>query len=79
MGFSILTLGIYPTLDELLRIIFSFFSPVSILPSGLRSRHSVFHSLSLVSFTSALAGLAVWLFYTVSYSMIMNLIGNAHI
>lgn len=76
MGFSILTLGIYPTLDELLRIIFfliftcfyiAFWLNLGILFS------TIFHQ----SATSALAGLAIWLFYTVFYSMLMNLIGNA--
>lgn len=76
MGFSILTLGIYPTLDELLRIIFFLLFTCFYIAFWL-NLGILFSTVFRQSATSALAGLAVWLFYTVFYSMIMNLIGNA--
>ena len=76
MGFSILTLGIYPSLDELLRIVFFLIFTCLYIAFWL-NLGILFSTIFRQSATSALAGLAVWLFYTVFYSMIVNLLANA--
>jgi len=76
MGFGLTMTGIPPTPEEFLRVVFfivvsifyvSFWLNLSILFSVL------FHQPA----TSALSGIAVWLFFTVFYSIIVNVIAKA--
>lgn len=76
MGFGIIMTGIPPTAVEFLRVMLfiivcilyvSFWLNLSILFSILFRQPS----------TSALSGLAVWLFFTVFYSILVNLIAKA--
>lgn len=76
MGLGIFIFGIPPTFAEFIRIMLfiilaiiyvSFWLNLSILFS-VRFRQAA---------TSALSGIAVWLFFTLFYSMIVRLIGNA--
>lgn len=75
MGLGLITIGIPPTAEEFLRIVFfiiltiiyvAFWLNLSILFS-VRSRQPA---------TAALAGIAVWLFFTVFYPLIVNIIAK---
>jgi ABC-2 type transport system permease protein len=72
MGAGLISIGLPPTLGEFLRIfIFLFLSGVYIafwLNLGI-----LFSIIFKQSATSALASLAVWLFFTVFYSMLVNI------
>lgn len=71
IGTSILSLGIYPSFDELLRII-TFLAMSCVYIAFWLSLGILFSTIFRQSATSALAGLAVWLFYSVFYSMIIS-------
>lgn len=73
MGAGILTLGIPPTPDEFMRLV--FFIIISIVYVAFWLNLSILFSvLFRQPATSALAGIAVWLFFTIFYSMIVDLI-----
>ncbi len=76
MGLGIIVLGISPTPEEFLRIV--FFIMLSILYVSFWLNLSIFFSVKFRQpATSALAGIAIWLFFTVFYSIIVSLIAKA--
>ncbi|SFL86880.1 ABC transporter permease [Halanaerobium salsuginis] len=76
MGMGLLSIGLPPTLGEFLRIcIFLFLSTIYIafwLSLGI-----LFSIIFEQAATSALASLAIWLFFTVFYSMIVNIVAQS--
>jgi len=73
IGFGLVVIGIPPTPEEFLRIV--FFIVLSILYVAFWLNLSVLFSTKFRQpATSALSGIAVWLFFTVFYRMIINLI-----
>jgi len=76
LGFGLIFIGIPPTSEEFLRII--FFTIVSIVYVAFWLNLSILFSVKFrQSATSALAGISIWLFFSVFYNMIVNLIGKA--
>jgi ABC-2 type transport system permease protein len=76
MGSGLIAIGIPPTAGEFLRIV--FFILLSILYISFWLNLSVFFSVKFRQpATSALAGIAVWLFFTVFYSILVSLIAKA--
>ena len=76
MGAGLLMTGIPPTAEEFLRIV--FFILVSIIYVSFWLNLSILFSVRFRQpATSALAGIAVWLFLTVFYSIIVSLIARA--
>ena len=76
MGVGLISIGIPPTAEEFLRIV--FFILLSIIYVAFWLNLSIWFSVKFrQSATSALAGIAVWLFLTVFYPMIVNLIVKA--
>ncbi len=73
MGLGLFTIGIPPTAEEFLRIV--FFIVLSIIYIAFWLNLSILFSVRFRQpATSALAGIAVWLFLTVFYPLIVNLI-----
>jgi ABC-2 type transport system permease protein len=78
MGFGIIRIGIPPTAEEFLRII--FFILVSILYVAFWLNLSILFSIQFrQTATSALACIATWLFFSVFYHLIVNLISKANL
>jgi ABC-2 type transport system permease protein len=76
IGFGLISIGIPPTAEEFLRIV--FFLLLSIIYVAFWLNLSIFFSVRFRQpATAALAGIAVWLFFTVFYPMIVNLIIKA--
>lgn len=76
MGLGLITIGVPPTPEEFLRII--FFILLSIVYVAFWLNLSILFSIRFrQAATSALAGIAVWLFTTIFYGMIVNLIAKA--
>lgn len=76
MGFGLIAIGIPPTAEEFMRII--LYLVVSVFYVGFWLNLSTFFSLKFrQAATSALASVAIWLFFSVFYNMIINLIGKA--
>ena len=76
MGFGLVTVGIPPTAAEFMRIVCFLF--LSILYVAFWLNLSILFSVQFRQpATSALSGIAVWLFFTVFYGMIVNLILKA--
>ena len=76
LGFGLIFIGIPPTSEEFLRII--FFTIVSIVYVAFWLNLSILFSVKFrQSATSALAGISIWLFFSVFYNMIVNLIRKA--
>ena len=76
MGFGLIMIGIPPTTGEFLRIV--FFILLSILYVAFWLNLSILFSVQFRQpATSALSGIAVWLFFSVFYGMIINLISKA--
>ncbi|MCD8044243.1 MAG: ABC transporter permease [Tannerellaceae bacterium] len=76
MGFGLIAIGIPPTAEEFMRII--LYLIVSVFYVGFWLNLSIFFSLKFrQAATSALASVAIWLFFSVFYNMIINLIGKA--
>jgi ABC-2 type transport system permease protein len=76
MGFGMILTGIPPTAGEFLRVV--LFLIVSILYVSFWLNLSILFSVRFRQpSTSALAGIAVWLFFTVFYSIIVSLIAKA--
>ena len=73
IGFGLIFIGIPPTAEEFLRIV--FFILLSIIYVAFWLNLSILFSVQFRQpATSALAGLAVWLFFTIFYGLIVNLI-----
>lgn len=73
MGLGLATIGIPPTVEEFFRII--AFVLMSILYVAFWLNLSILFSVQFRQpATSALSGIAVWLFFTIFYGMIVNLI-----
>jgi ABC-2 type transport system permease protein len=76
IGLGLITIGIPPTAEEFLRVI--FFILLSILYVAFWLNLSILFSVQFRQpATSALSGIAVWLFFSVFYSMIVSLIIKA--
>ena len=76
MGFGLIIIGIPPTAEEFLRVI--FFIILSIIYVAFWLNLSILFSVQFRQpATSALAGIAVWLFFSVFYGMIVSLIAKA--
>lgn len=76
IGLGIIMIGIPPTPEEFLRIL--FFLLLSIVYIGFWLNLSILCSVRFRQpSTSALAGIAVWLFFSVFYNMIVGILVNA--
>ncbi|WP_106831773.1 ABC transporter permease [Parabacteroides pacaensis] len=76
MGLGLVAIGIPPTAEEFMRIV--FFIIVSIVYVAFWLNLSIFFSIQFKqAATSALACVAIWLFFSVFYTMIVNLVGKA--
>ncbi len=76
MGFGMCIIGIPPTAEEFLRVV--CFLLLSILYVAFWLNLSVFLSIRFrQAATSALTAIAIWLFFTVFYQMIVNLVARA--
>ena len=76
MGFGLIAIGIPPTADEFLRMI--SFLLVSVLYVAFWLNLSIFFSICFKqAATSALAGIAIWLFFSIFYNMILNIVGKS--
>lgn len=76
MGFGLFFIGIPPTAEEFLRFI--CFTLISILYVAFWLNLSILFSVKFrQASTSALASIGVWLFFTVFYGLIVNLIAKA--
>lgn len=75
MGVGLITTGLGPTVEEFLRI--NLFILLSIIYIAFWLNLSVFFSVRFRQpATSALSGIAIWLFFTVFYPLIVNLISK---
>lgn len=75
LGFGLIFLGIPPSVDEFLRIL--IFSLVNIVYVAFWLNLSILFSVKFrQTATSALAGLSIWLFFSIFYNMIVNLIAK---
>ena len=75
MGFGLVAIGIPPTPEEFMRIV--FFILLSIFYVAFWLNLSIFFSVRFrQAATSALAGIAVWLFFSVFFDMIINLLAK---
>jgi len=73
MGIGILSIGISPTVEEFTRIL--LFSITSIVYVSFWLSLSILLSIKFAqASTSALSGISVWLFFTVFYSILVNVI-----
>ena len=73
MGLGLITIGIPPTAEEFLRII--CFILLSIVYIAFWLNLSILFSVQFRQpATSALSGIAVWLFFTIFYALIVNII-----
>jgi ABC-2 type transport system permease protein len=76
MGFGIFIFGVPPTAEEFLRII--FFIILSIIYVAFWLNLAILFSVRFrQAATSALSGIAVWLFFSVFYNMMIGLVANA--
>ena len=75
MGFGLIAIGIPPTAEEFWRIV--FFIITSIFYVAFWLNLAILFSLRFrQAATSALASVAVWLFFSVFYTMIVNLVAK---
>ena len=76
IGIGLIAIGIPPTPEEFLRIV--FFIILSIIYVAFWLNLSILFSVQFRQpATSALSGIAIWLFFSVFYRMIVSLIGKA--
>ncbi|HEX7056811.1 MAG TPA: ABC transporter permease [Bacilli bacterium] len=76
MGLGLFNIGIPPTPEEFLRLL--AFLALSVFYVAFWLNLAILFSVRFRQpATSALSGIGVWLFFSVFYSMIINLIGNA--
>lgn len=78
MAFGILMLGITPTLDEFLRVM-SFICLIIVYIAFWLNLSILFSVVFRQQATSALSSIAIWLFYNVFFSMIVNLFTESYI
>lgn len=75
IGAGLIAIGIPPTPDELMRVI--FFILISIVYVAFWLNLSIFFSVKFrQAATSALAGIAIWLFFSIFYNMIIDLLAK---
>jgi ABC-2 type transport system permease protein len=75
LGFGLVAIGIPPTAEEFLRIV--FFILISIVYVAFWLNLSIFFSVKFrQAATSALSGISIWLFFSIFYNMIINLIAK---
>lgn len=75
LGFGLIFIGIPPTAEEFLRIL--VFSVVTIVYIAFWLNLSLLFSVKFrQAATSALAGISIWMFFSIFYSMIVNLIAR---
>jgi len=73
IGFGLITIGIPPTAEEFMRIV--IFLLISIIYVSFWLNLSIMFSVRFRQpATSALAAIAIWLFFSIFYSLIINLI-----
>lgn len=78
IGFGLVAIGIPPTAEEFLRLV--FFTLVSIVYVAFWLNLSIFFSVKFrQAATSALSGISIWLFFSIFYNMIINLVAKAFI
>lgn len=76
LGFGLIFIGIPPTAEEFLRIL--AFSLVNIVYVAFWLNLSILFSVKFrQAATSALAGISIWLFFSIFYNMIVNLVAKA--
>jgi len=76
MGFGLIFIGIPPTAEEFIRII--LFIMTSVVYVALWLNLAIFFSIRCKQpATSALSCIAVWLFFSIFYNMILNIVGKA--
>ncbi|NCB09079.1 MAG: ABC transporter permease [Bacteroidia bacterium] len=76
LGFGLIFIGIPPTAEEFLRIL--AFSLVNIVYVAFWLNLSILLSVKFrQAATSALAGISIWLFFSIFYNMMVNLIAKA--
>ena len=76
MGLGLIIIGIPPTAEEFLRIV--FFTLISILYVAFWLNLSIFLSVKFrQAATSALSAISIWLFFSIFFNMIINLIAKA--
>lgn len=76
MGLSLFTIGYPPTPEEFCRIV--LFLIIAVVYIGFWLNLSILFSIRFrQAATSALSSISVWLFFTIFYSMIINLIDSA--
>jgi len=76
MGLGLVIIGIPPTVEEFFRVI--FFVAVSVLYVAFWLNLSIFFSIRFrQAATSALTAIAVWLFFTIFYQIIVSLVAKA--
>jgi ABC-2 type transport system permease protein len=76
MGLGLITIGYPPTPEEFIRVV--LFTLVAIVYVGFWLNLSILFSIRFrQAATSALSGIALWLFFSVFYSMIVGLIERA--
>lgn len=76
VAFGLIAIGIAPSADEFLRII--SFLLVSVLYVAFWLNLSIFFSICFKqAATSTLAGIAIWLFFSVFYGMILNIVSKS--
>jgi ABC-2 type transport system permease protein len=75
LGFGLVAIGIPPTAEEFLRII--FFTLISIVYVAFWLNLSILFSVRFrQAATSALAGIAIWLFFSIFFNMIIDLLAK---
>ena len=75
MGIGLIAIGIPPTAEEFLRVV--FFLVLSVIYIAFWLNLSIFFSIRLRQpATSALSGIAIWLFVTIFYPIIVQLISK---
>jgi len=75
LGFGLIFIGIPPTAEEFLRIM--GFTIVSVVYVAFWLNLSILFSVKFKqASTSALAGISIWLFFSIFYNMIINLIAK---
>jgi ABC-2 type transport system permease protein len=73
LGFGLVTIGIPPSVEEFFRMI--FFLIISIVYVAFWLNLSILFSVRFrQAATSALAGIAIWLFFTIFFNMIIDLL-----
>ncbi|SES99061.1 ABC-2 type transport system permease protein [Salinibacillus kushneri] len=78
VGIGIISMGIPPTFGEIIRIV--TYLVMIIIYVGFWLSLSILFSIRFKqAATSALAGIAIWLFFSIFYSIIVNLIVNASV